>query len=99
MPKPVKGGIIKAGAAIPSKAMARSFWASPVGLACLGFLAVAAVYLWVEHRVHVIGYGPLVLFLILCGGMHFMHGRGHGRPRDRAPPPAGDGEQGGHRHG
>lgn len=43
------------------------------------FLVVAGIFLWTEHRAHVIEYLPISL-LLLCVGMHFfMHGsHGHG---------------------
>lgn len=41
------------------------------------FLAVAAFFLWTEHRAHVLGILPYAIFL-LCPLIHlFMH-RGHG---------------------
>jgi len=41
------------------------------------FAAIAAFYLWTEHRAHLLGVAPLLIFL-LCPIMHlFMHG-GHG---------------------
>jgi len=46
------------------------------GLALLGFLAVAAFFLWTEHRAHLLGILPYVL-LLLCPLLHFLHG-GHG---------------------
>jgi hypothetical protein len=55
----------------------RSFWRSPSGLTLGVFLAVAALFLVLEHGAHLLGAWPL-LFLLLCVGMHlFMH-RGHG---------------------
>ncbi len=48
------------------------------GAALLIFLTVGGFFLLQEHKVHVLGYLPLILLLGLCGGMHFfMHG-GHG---------------------
>ena len=54
-----------------------SFLASPTGLVLIGFLMVGGVYLWMEHRAHLLG--ALVWFpLLLCPLMHlFMH-HGHG---------------------
>ncbi len=41
------------------------------------FAAIAAFYLWTEHRAHLLGVAPFLIFLI-CPLMHlFMHG-GHG---------------------
>jgi hypothetical protein len=43
----------------------------------IGFLAVAAYFLWTEHRAHVVSALPWLL-LLACPLMHvFMHG-GHG---------------------
>lgn len=50
---------------------------SRVGLALLGFLAIAAFYLITEHTAHTLGILPYAV-LLLCPLMHvFMHG-GHG---------------------
>ena len=56
-----------------------TFRQSRAGIVLLVFLAVAALLLIYEHRVHVFtGSGVLVGLLALCIGMHFfMHG-GHG---------------------
>ena len=42
----------------------------------LGFLAIAAFFLWEEHRAHLLGALPYVL-LLLCPLLHLFHG-GHG---------------------
>jgi hypothetical protein len=57
-----------------------SFLRSRAALICVGFLAVAAFFLWSEHRAHVFGALPYLL-LLACPLMHlFMHrGHGHGR--------------------
>lgn len=56
------------------------FWRSPAGVALGVFLGIAALFLILEHSAHLLGAWPL-LFLLLCGGMHFfMHG-GHGGHR------------------
>lgn len=54
-----------------------SFLTSRAGLVMLGFLLIAGVLLFTEHRAHV--FGVLIwLPLLLCLLMHFfMHG-GHG---------------------
>ena len=53
------------------------FLASPSGLVLIGFLAIAGVYLWMEHRAHLLG-ALVFLPLLLCPLMHlFMH-HGHG---------------------
>lgn len=41
-----------------------------------GFLAIAAFYLWTEHRAHLLGYLPYLLFLA-CPLMHLFHGQHH----------------------
>lgn len=46
----------------------------------LGFLAIALVMLFSEHRAHFLGYLPL-LFLLACPLLHVF---GHGSP-DREP--------------
>lgn len=43
----------------------------------LGFLLVAATFLWAEHRAHLMGVLPYALIL-LCPLLHFFHHRGHG---------------------
>lgn len=56
----------------------RPFLSTPAGFALCVFLAVAGVFLWVEHRAHVLGALPLLLPLLICIGMHFFMHRGHG---------------------
>ncbi|MBY0497547.1 MAG: DUF2933 domain-containing protein [Cyanobacteria bacterium] len=49
----------------------------PLWLGFCVFLAIAAFFLWEEHRAHVFGALPYLL-LLLCPFVHlFMH-RGHG---------------------
>lgn len=55
----------------------QSFWRSPSGTALLVFLGAAAVFLWSEHRAHLLGALPYLL-LLLCAVMHFFMHRGHG---------------------
>lgn len=44
----------------------------------MGFLVVAGFFLWTEHRAHLLGILPYLLFLA-CPLMHlFHHGHGHG---------------------
>lgn len=61
-------------------------WASKNKLALIGFLAIAAYFLWTEHRAHVVQYLPYGL-LLLCPLLHLFHGGhgGHGghHPSDR----------------
>ncbi len=51
----------------------------------IGFLAVAAYFLWTEHQAHVMGALPYLL-LLACPLMHLFHHHGHG------------GHHGNHRH-
>ena len=46
------------------------------GLVLLGFLVIAAYFLWTEHRAHVVQFLPYIL-LLLCPLLHLFHG-GHG---------------------
>ena len=56
---------------------AKPFLRTPGGIALLAFLAIAAFFLWTEHRAHLLGVLPWLL-LAACPLMHlFMHG-GHG---------------------
>jgi hypothetical protein len=64
--------------------------------ALIGFLTVAAFFLWTEHRAHLLGALPFLL-LLACPLMHmFHHGHGghgghghnhgnHDKPGDREP--------------
>ena len=62
-----------------------SFWRSRTGLALIGFLAIAAFFLFTEHRAHLLGALPLLL-LALCPLLHFFGHRGHGgHDHDRTP--------------
>ncbi len=55
----------------------RPWWRSRIGLALLGFLVIASVFLITEHTAHTLGFLPYGL-LLLCPLLHlFMHG-GHG---------------------
>lgn len=51
-------------------------WPSRNRLVLIGFLAIAAYFLWTEHRAHVVQFLPYVL-LLLCPLLHLFHG-GHG---------------------
>lgn len=56
------------------------FWRSRTGLAFLGLFAIAAFFLFTEHRAHALGALPLLL-LLLCPLLHvFGHG-GHNHPQ------------------
>lgn len=49
----------------------------PIWMGLCLFLAIAAFFLWEEHRAHILGALPYLL-LLLCPAIHlFMH-RGHG---------------------
>ena len=53
------------------------FLGTRAGIVWLGFGAIATFYLWTEHRAHLLGVLPFLIFLP-CLLMHlFMHG-GHG---------------------
>ena len=55
----------------------QSWWRSPTGIVCLGFLAVGGFFLLTEHTAHVFGVLPWLL-IAACPLMHlFMH-HGHG---------------------
>lgn len=43
----------------------------------IGFLSVAAYFLWTEHRAHLMGILPYLLVLA-CPLMHLFHHHGHG---------------------
>ena len=61
-----------------------SFLRSPAGMALCVFLAVAALFLVLEHSAHLLGVWSL-LVLLLCAVMHlFMH-RGHGGHGSHGP--------------
>lgn len=54
-----------------------SFWRSPIGLVLCGFLAIATIFIVLEHRAHLLGLWPVLFLLVMCGMHLFMH-RGHG---------------------
>jgi hypothetical protein len=51
-------------------------WRSRNRIVLIGFLAIAAFFLWTEHRAHLLGILPYALFL-LCPILHLFH-HGHG---------------------
>ena len=56
----------------------RSFLTTRASMALCVFLAIAAFFLWFEHRAHVLGVLPWLL-VAACPLLHlFMHGGGHG---------------------
>lgn len=55
----------------------RPWWQTKMGMALIGFLAVAGFFIATEHTAHLYGALPYLL-LLACPLMHlFMHG-GHG---------------------
>ena len=48
------------------------------------FAAIAAFYLWTEHRAHLLGALPFLIFLA-CPLMHFFMHHGHGHTHDADP--------------
>ncbi len=74
---------------------AGSFPRSHAGIVLIAFLAVAALLLAYEHRVHIFtGNGVLIALLALSVGMHFfMHGghHGHGSHCSQGRPRRGNG--------
>lgn len=46
----------------------------------VGFLVVAAYFLWTEHQAHLMGALPYLL-LLACPLMHLFHHHGHGKHR------------------
>jgi fatty acid desaturase len=67
-----------------NKGDSASFLRSPAGMALCVFLAVAALFLVLEHSAHLLGAWPL-LILLVCFVMHlFMH-RGHGSRGSHGP--------------
>ena len=80
------------------KPQGRGWLWSPTGLGLIGFLAIAAFFLFTEHRAHFFGILPFLL-LLACPLLHlFMHGRhgGHGGGRGDQPDRP---ETRGHSHG
>jgi hypothetical protein len=62
------------------------FWRSAAGLAALGFGAVAAYFLFTEHRAHLFGILPWLLILTCPVMMMFMHrGHKHHEQPDQSP--------------
>jgi hypothetical protein len=53
-------------------------WTPPrINWVLMGFLAIAAFFLFTEHRAHLLGALPFLL-LALCPLLHFFGHRGHG---------------------
>ena len=71
------------------KAKPARLFASRTGIVLVVFLAIAAFYLFTEHRAHLFGVLPWLL-LLACPLMHvFMH-RGHGGHGGGHRPAGGD---------
>jgi hypothetical protein len=60
---------------------------SPGNWVLIGFLAIAAFFLWTEHRAHLLGILPFLL-LLACPLMHLFHHRHHGQHKSKLPPAA-----------
>lgn len=72
----------------------RPFWKSRGAVALLGFGAVAAFFMFSEHRAHFLGVLPFLLFLA-CPLMHlFMH-HGHHHAGHGGSPSSGESTKGG----
>lgn len=57
-------------------------------IALVGFLAVGAFYLITEHRAHLLGWLPWLIFLA-CPLLHvFMHGKHGGHGNQSSEPPS-----------
>lgn len=68
-----------------SSSQEHSWLRPPGGLILLALLAIAAFFLLLEHRAHVVGVLPYVLFL-LCPVLHLLlHGRHGGAHTDHDP--------------
>lgn len=52
------------------------FWTSKTGLVTIGFLLIAAFFLFSEHRAHTLGVLPFLL-LAACPLLHMVMHRGH----------------------
>jgi len=71
------------------KPQGRGWLWSPTGLALLGFLAIAAFFLFTEHRAHFFGILPYLLLLacpllhLLMHGKHGEHNGGRGHDGDK----------------
>lgn len=61
-----------------SEQQSQSFWSSPAGWVCIGFIGVAGYFLVTEHAAHLASVLPWLL-IAACPLMHlFMHHGGHG---------------------
>ncbi len=64
----------------------RSLWRSRTGLAFLGLLAIAAFFLFTEHRAHALGVLPFLL-LALCPLLHLFGHGGHDHGAEKGDKP------------
>ncbi len=63
------------------------FWRTAGGLAAVGFGAVAAFFLFTEHRAHMFGMLPYLIFLVCPVMMLFMHhGHENSDHHEHSPP-------------
>jgi peptidoglycan/LPS O-acetylase OafA/YrhL len=60
------------------------FWRTTTRFAAFGFGAVAAFFLFTEHRAHLFGWLPYLLLLCCPVMMLFMH-HGHDEHQDSSP--------------
>ena len=60
----------------------------------VAFAAIAAFFLFTEHRAHLLGALPFLL-LLACPLMHFFHHRGHGKGHGGNGGGSGDKPEGG----
>lgn len=68
------------------QSQASPFWRAAGGLAAIGFGAVAAFFLFTEHRAHMFGLLPYLLLLACPVMMLFMHhGRDNSEHQNQAP--------------
>jgi hypothetical protein len=71
---------------------ASAFWRTRYAVGFVAFAAIAAYFLWEEHRAHLLGALPF-LFVLACPLMHvFMH-HGHGHNRHAHPGSVDDGTE------
>jgi hypothetical protein len=63
-----------------------SFWHSRTRLAFLGLLAIAAFFLFTEHRAHALGVLPFLL-LALCPLLHLFGHGGHDHGAEKGDKP------------
>jgi hypothetical protein len=62
------------------------FWRSRRGWVFLAFLAIAAFFLFTEHRAHALGILPFAL-LLLCPLLHFFGHGGHDHGAEKGDKP------------